>query len=222
MEAGEKDTAKTLERLCDDYEVLMRRADFCSASAASEHARQCYIKASMLAPDRGEPYVGLGIVSLQQNDLAGAQAAFETACRLDERCEGAFCGLGIVHQQKGNCQKALSMYSRCLELDGDDMTALLGLLEISHRTGDLDEIEYFLRRYLAHYRHDVAIMLCLASVHLQAEQFVAARQILTDVLVLDADNITAVDLIEELDHMEGQDSLEHIKEMYLMQPVWGR
>jgi len=222
MEVDRNDTVMTLERLCDDYEVLMRRADFCSASAASEHARQCYIKASAIAPDRGEPYVGLGIVSLQQNDLAGAQAAFETACRLDETCEGGFCGLGIVHQQKGNWQKAMSMYTRCLQLDGDDMTALLGLLETSHRTGDLHEIEYFLRQYLEHYPHDAAIMLCLASVHLQAEQFDAARQILTDVLILDADNITAVDLIEELDHMEGQDSLEHIKEMYLMQPARGR
>jgi len=222
MEVDRNDTVMTLERLCEDYEVLMRRADFCSASAASEHARQCYIKASALAPDRGEPYVGLGIVSLQQNNLEDAQAAFETACRLDERCEGAFCGLGIVHQQKGNCQKARSMYSRCLELDGDDMTALLGLLEISHQTGDLEEIEYFLRQYLATYPHDVAIMLCLASVYLQAEQFGTARQILTDVLIVDADNITAVDLIEELDHMEGQDSLEHIKEMYLMQPARGR
>ena len=222
MEVNRNDTMMTLDRLCDDYEVLMRRADFCSASAASEYARQCYIKASTMAPDQGEPYVGLGIVSLQQNDLAGAQAAFETACRLDERCQGAFCGLGIVHQQKGNCQKALSMYTQCLELDGDDMTALLGLLEISHQTGDLHEIEYFLRQYLEHYPHDVVIMLCLASVYLQAEQFGTARQILTDVLILDADNITAVDLIEELDHMESQDSIEHIKEMYLMQPARGR
>ncbi len=222
MEADGKDTVKRFERLCDDYEVLMRRADFCSASAASEYARQCYIKASALAPARDEPYVGLGIVSLQQNDLEGAQAAFETACRLDERCERGFCGMGIVYQQKGNCQKALSMYSRCLELDGDDMTALLGLLEISHQTGDLDEIKYFLRQYMARHPHDVAIMLCLASVYLQAEQFAEARQILTDVLILDADNITAVDLIEELDHMEGQDSIEHIKAMYLMQPVQRR
>ena len=114
------------------------------------------------------------------------------------------------------------MYTQCLELDGDDMTALLGLLEISHRTGDLHESEYFLRQYLEHYPHDVVIMLCLASVYLQAEQFGTARQILTDVLILDADNITAVDLIEELDHMESQDSIEHIKEMYLMQPARGR
>ena len=63
MKVDRNDTAMTLERLCDDYEVLMRRADFCSASAASEHARQCYIKASAIAPDRGEPYAGLGIVS---------------------------------------------------------------------------------------------------------------------------------------------------------------
>ncbi|RKY07704.1 MAG: hypothetical protein DRP66_06120 [Planctomycetota bacterium] len=162
METGGKDTARRLERLCDDYEVLMRRADFCSASAASEHARQCY------------------------------------------------------------CRKAISMYSRCLELDVADMTALLGLFEISHQAGDLEKIEYFLMRYLATYPHDVTIMLCLASVHLQAEQFDAARQILTDVLIIDADNMTAVDLIEELDHMEGQDSIEHIKETYLMQPVRGR
>ncbi len=97
MEVDRNDTAMTLDRLCDDYEVLMRRADFCSASAANEHARQCYIKASAMAPDRGEPYVGLGIVSLHQNDLDRAQAAFEMACRLDERCERGYCGLGIVY-----------------------------------------------------------------------------------------------------------------------------
>ena len=54
-------------------------------------------------------------------------------------------------------------------------------------------------------------MLCLASVYLQEEQFDAARQILMDVLILDADNITAVDLIEELDHMKNPDRLDSIK-----------
>ena len=211
MEAYRKDTVKEFERLCDEYEVLMRRADFCVASAQTEYARQYYIKASALAPGRGEPYVGLGIVSLHQNDLPAAQAAFETACRLDNRCEKGFCGLGIVYQQKADRRKALSMFSRCLELDGDDMTALLGLLEMSHRTGDLDRIKYFLRQYLARYPHDIAIMLCLASVYLQEEQFDAARQILMDVLILDADNITAVDLIEELDHMKNPDRLDSIK-----------
>lgn len=221
MEADGKDTVKRFERLCDEYDVLMRRADFCVASAKSKGALRYYIKASALAPNRPEPYVGLGVISLHQNDLRSAQAAFETACRLDETCEGGFCGLGIVYQQQGNWQKALSMYSRCLELDGDDMTALLGLLEISHQTGDLEEIEYFLRHYLATYPHDIAIMLCLASVYLQEEQFDAARHVLTDVLILDADNTTAVDLIEELDHMEAQDSIEHIKEMYLVQSAQG-
>lgn len=214
MEANGKGTVKRFEGLCDEYELLMRRAGFCSAAAASEYARQCCIKASAVAPERSRPYLGLGIVSLQENDLDGARKAFETACRLDERCETGFCGLGIVYQQKGDCQKALSMYCRCLELDGDDMTALLGLLKTSHQTGDLDQIKHFLGQYLARYPDDTVIMLCLASVYLQAEEFDAARRMLVDMLILDPGNVTAVDLLEELDHMKAQDSLDSIREMY--------
>jgi len=218
MDAYRTNTIDRAGRFGSEYEVLMQWADFFVALKETEYARQYYIKASTLAPWRGEAHVGLGVVSLQQNDLSGAQAAFETACRLDSRSEKGFCGLGIVHQQKADYHKALSMFSRCLELNGDNMTAMLGLFEASHRVRRMDEIRYFLQRYLARHPQDIAIMLCLASVYLRAEQFGAARRVLADVLILDADNMTAVGLMEELDHISNQLGFDSVKEMYLLQP----
>lgn len=106
------------------YEVLRQLGDSCTSLGKFDEARRYYEKAASLAPDEPDPYVGLGVIALQENLLDDAEIAFRVACRLDKNCSKAYAGLAMIAQQRSDYQQAFELYLRCLELDGDNLTAL--------------------------------------------------------------------------------------------------
>ncbi len=216
MEADARANCGWTRRIADDYDFLIRRAEYYLAANRFEPARLDYIKASLQAPHKPGPYVGLGLVALQTHDLQKARTAFETACRLDPACARAFCGLAIVNHTQSRSEQALGMYCRCLELDGDNITALLGLMELSAQHGRFKEIKRFLRQYAVRHPEDVASRLALAAVHLNEDQFAAAREVLMDVLIIEPRNATASAILEELAHVQINTEIERARQMYLI------
>ena len=61
------------------YEVLQELGDCYASVGSCEQARRCYEKAASLGPDESGPYVGLGVVALQQGLLDDAEIAFRVA-----------------------------------------------------------------------------------------------------------------------------------------------
>jgi len=109
--------------LAGEYEGLQELGD-CYASVENyTQAKLCYEKAANLAPDEPGPYVGLGVVALQENHFDDAEIAFRVACRLDAACAKAYAGLGMVAQQRTDYKQAFEMYLKCLERDQDNMIA---------------------------------------------------------------------------------------------------
>lgn len=146
MEAHARDHDGWMHRLEDEYDFLMRRAEFRLAGGFREQARQDYLKAASLSPQSAPPHVGLGVVALHTHHLQEAQTAFETAFRLDAVSSRALCGLAIVRHRRGQSQAAMHMYRRCLELDGDNMAGLLGLFDLSAAHGRFDDVRRFLKQ----------------------------------------------------------------------------
>ncbi|MBE0537339.1 MAG: tetratricopeptide repeat protein [Phycisphaerae bacterium] len=216
MEAHGRNRDGWMDRLEGEYEFLMRRAEYGVAAGRCEQARNDYQAAASLAPHNAAPLVGLGVVALHTHHLKEAQAAFEAACRLEAGCAKGLCGLAIVHHRNGRSEDAVRTYCQCLEQDGDNVTALLGLLDLSGEKKRWGEIRYFLQQYLLRHSDDVAVMLCLGAVYLNQEEFAAASDILFDILILDPRNATAAALVEELDHMKVNRELEQARQMYLM------
>ena len=113
------------------YEVLQELGDCHTSVGNYAQAQSCYEKAASLGPDEPGPYVGLGVVALQKNLLDDAEVAFRVACRLDTNCAKAYTGLAMTAQQRSDYKRAFDMYLKCLELDTDNLTALLGLFQTS-------------------------------------------------------------------------------------------
>ncbi|HPD46262.1 MAG TPA: tetratricopeptide repeat protein [Anaerohalosphaeraceae bacterium] len=216
MEAHTGKDYAWMRRLVDDYAFLMRQAEYHVAAGRYMEAQQDFMKASLLAPQRPQPHIGLGAVALHSGNLEDAQTAFENACRLDGACAKAYCGLAIVNHCRSRAQDACDMYCRCLDIDGDNMTALLGLLDIAAEQRSFEQIKKYLQKYIVRHPDDVAVILALAAVYLHQEQFAAAREVLFDILVHDPHNATASALLEELDHILINEELERARQMYLM------
>ena len=188
------------------YEVLQGLGNCYSCVGNSTQAEQCYEKAASLGPDEPEPYVGLGIVALQENRLEDAEIAFRVACRLDSNCAKAYAGQAMVAKQKGNYEQAFEMYLKCLELDTDNLTALLGLFQTSCHMNSFEKVIHYLEVYLDMHPGDDSVMLSLAALYIKESHFEQSRKMLLDILTLDPDKKDAVDLLEEVEH-----NLTHLK-----------
>jgi len=182
------------------YEVLQELGDCYTSAGDYTKAQQCYEKAAALEPDEAGPYVGLGVLALQKELFDDANIAFRVACRLDPKCSRAFAGQAMAAQQKGDYKQAFEMYLKSLDLDTNNLTALLGLFQTSCQMGSFAKVIYYLEIYLDMHPGDTSVMFSLAALYMKDGRFNNARKILLDVLALDPDNIDAQNLLEEVEH----------------------
>jgi tetratricopeptide (TPR) repeat protein len=130
------------------FEIVQELGDCHTQLGEYDQARECYEQAALLEPDEAGPYVGTGVIALQQGKLDDAEIAFRVALRLDPCSSRAYAGQAMIQQQKGHMQEAFDLYLRCLDIDSDNMTALLGLFQVSCQMGSFGRVIDYLKVYL--------------------------------------------------------------------------
>ncbi len=186
------------------YEVLQELGDCYTSVGNYTQAQQCYEKAAVLSPDEAGPYVGLGVVALQKNLLDDAEIAFRVACRLDANCAKAYAGLAMVAQQRADYKQAFEMYLKSLELDTDNLIALLGLFQTSCQMGSFSKVIHYLEAYLNMHPGDTSVMFPLAALYMKDGKLEESKKILLDLLTLDKSHTDAANLLEEVEHSLAQ------------------
>jgi len=192
------------DKLTQRYDVLIELGDCHATVGDTSAAKECYEQAADLEPDRAEPYVGLGVVSLQNEDVANAEIAFKVAIRLESRCAKAWCGLGMACQVKKDFAAAQENYLRSLDIDPDNLTALLGLFQSSCQMGSFARVIFYLEAYLEMHPGDTAVMFCLATLYMKDGALLKSQKLLRDVLVLAPENADAANLLEEVENKLSQ------------------
>lgn len=182
------------------YDVVKEMGD-CHASVGDfVEAKRCYDKAATLAPDEAGPYIGLGVIHFQKEELSDAETAFRVACRLNPGSARAWCGLAMIAQRRGDEQQAFDLYLKSLDLDSDEMTALLGLFQVSCQMGTFGQITRYLELYLHMHPGDVSVMFSLAALQRRDGQYSRARELVERILLLQPNHEDARNLLEEIDH----------------------
>jgi tetratricopeptide (TPR) repeat protein len=187
-------------KLTQHYEVLQELGDCYTSVGNYSQAHRCYEKAASLGPDEPGPYVGLGVAALQVDRLEDAEIAFRVACRLDSKCAKAYAGLAMVAQQRRDYPQAFDLYMKSLELDTNNITALLGLFQVSCEMGSFAKVIYYLQVYLQMHPGDTSVMFALSALYHKDGKIEQARGMLQDLLVLEPANQDAANLLEEVEH----------------------
>jgi len=182
------------------YEVLQELGDCYTSIGNYSQAQRYYEKAAVLSPDEAGPYVGLGVVALQQNLLDDAEIAFRVACRLNKNCAKAYSGFAMIAQQRADYKQAFEMYLKSLELDTDNLVAILGLFQASCQMGSFAKVIYYLEMYLNMHPGDTSVMFPLAALYMKDGQLEESKNILLNLLVLDENHKDAANLLEEVEH----------------------
>ncbi len=203
MDAIQNSTAEQ-EDVTQSYEAMQQLGDCYSSVGNYAQAQECYEKAASLGPDEPGPYIGLGVVALQQNLLDDAEIAFRVACRLDTDCSRAYAGLAMVAQQMGDYKRAFEMYLKCLELDTDNLTALLGLFQTSCQMGSFGQVTRYLEIYLNMHPGDTSVMFSLAALYIKDGRLEWSKKVLLRILALEPNNNDTANLLEEVEHSLAQ------------------
>jgi tetratricopeptide (TPR) repeat protein len=182
------------------YEALRELGDCYTSVGRYNEAQQCYEKAASLGPDEPGPYIGLGVAALQTGKLDDAEIAFRVACRLDPKCAKACAGLAMVAQQRRDLSRAFDFYMKSLELDTDNIMALLGLFQVSCEMGSFAKVIYYLEVYLSMHPGDTAVMFALAALYLKDGRVEPSKAMLLNLLTIEPANRDAVNLLEEVEH----------------------
>ena len=208
MQSNPEDELGAKDPLRQYYAAVKAQADRLAEAADYEQAQKCYDEAAVLAPDEPAPYVGLGIVYLQTGQLDKAEWAFRFARRIRPACAEAYAGLAMVHQRRQAFPEAFETYLKCLELDSDNLVALLGLFQTSCQMGTFARITQYLERYLRMHPDDTAVLFCLATLYARDGRLPAAREALVKVLKLEPDKAEAARLLEAIERRSAADPLE--------------
>lgn len=186
------------ENLHQHYEVLKELADCYAALNDPRRAMGHYLEAAELAPEKAGPYVGMGVLGIQTGRLGEAEQAFQTAAAKEPRCAEAYGGLAMVRQQRQDYPGAFDMYLKCLELDADNLIALLGLFQTSCQMGTFAKVIHYLELYLDRHPGDSSVQFCLASLYAREGRLQQAEDALLSVLTLEPDKAEAQQLLREV------------------------
>ena len=146
------------------------------------------------------PWVGIGVAALQRDELEDAEVAFRVACRLDPECAKAYAGMAMVAQRREDYPESFDLYMKSLELDTDNITALLGLFQVSCEMGSFAKVIGYLEIYLNMHPGDTSVMFALSALYLKDGQVAQAKEMLLRLLALEPTNQDAANLLEEVEH----------------------
>ncbi len=181
-----------------NYELLKELGDCYAAVDNYPRALECYRQAVDAAPRQAGPYVGLGVIGLQTDQIEDAEKAFAMAITLQPQCHEAFGGMAMIYQRKQQYAHAFDMYLKCLEIDSDNLVALLGLFQTSVQMGEFSKVIYYLEVFLESHPDDVSVLFCVATLYARDGRLEEARDTLIKVLVLEPGKKEAADLLAQV------------------------
>jgi tetratricopeptide (TPR) repeat protein len=89
-------------------------------------------------------HIDQGLACRTRHDLAAALQEFSAACRLRPDALGARCELAFTHLQAGAVDEAQAIYRSIYEADNANVSAFVGLGQVSRRRGEFsDALTYF-------------------------------------------------------------------------------
>src|SRR5574339_117736 len=115
------------------------------APAASEAAKA----AAAVAPDAPQPQYILGLIAKSENDVEGAQAAFQRVLTIDPTDLGARVNLAQLHMQKREYDAAIELLRPAVAAEPYHVTALYNLGVALTRAGRTEEGQKTIAKFQA-------------------------------------------------------------------------
>ncbi len=177
--------------------VLCERANLHVESNAPEAARAAFEEARQVAPDLGDPWVGIGSLALHAGDATAGERSFREALAR-EKSARAWCGLGLALVAQSRGREAISSFEACLDLEADRLAAVYGLVQAAFQCGELEPAERCVAAFVELHSGNLDMLFTLAGLRYQLGNRPGAREMLERIELFKPDYPGLAELREKL------------------------
>jgi glycosyltransferase involved in cell wall biosynthesis/tetratricopeptide (TPR) repeat protein/SAM-dependent methyltransferase len=171
----------------------------CRANMGDYHGAEALFQAAMqVNQDDLGALVGLGVVSMLQENMDKAASFFNQALRADKANVKALTGLGMVRKSQGKSQEAFSRFASALKADPDNLVALHEMLKTAYELNRITEAEEYLVGYLMYHPADSHILFSLAGLRHRLGKHVEALDSLERILAFEPGYEGGAELAEQI------------------------
>ncbi len=172
-----------------------------------------------------------GLAKARIRDLSGAMTSLNQALKYNKRNTDARNLLGLIHYQMGEVVAALNEWVISLHFQPNDNGAEAYIQDIQNNQAELKQANKLIQRYnqaLSYVQEDNADMAIielkrvvnlnpsyvrayqlLGLLYIQRKQYASARKVLMCAVKVDRNNITTLNYLKELNHLQGKSGKKH-------------
>jgi Flp pilus assembly protein TadD, contains TPR repeats len=130
-----------------DYEINKELGECYLFMGEYDKSESYYKKASAVAPEESDPYLGLATICVQRTELDQAAAYYTQAASLNPS-DKSLAGLGLIAMEKGDHESAMDLFIKALGHNPVNMVAINGLVQEGHFLQRLDDVVPILKTAL--------------------------------------------------------------------------
>ena len=145
-------------------------------------------------PESARALCGKGALSASRGDWQAAKNYFERANYIDPVYDVAWAGLALYYYSIRENEKAWELFMRAIDLNPENVRALLGIIELGYSLGRLGEVENVLKLYLEMHPLDLNFLYSLAGCYFAQNKLKEAAAELDKIHMFDAENKNANEL----------------------------
>ncbi|MBX7138263.1 MAG: tetratricopeptide repeat protein [Oligoflexia bacterium] len=154
-------------------------------------------------PQAARAHKALGAVLLAQSRVEEAKASFGQALTIDPNEARALSGMGMCCMMEKNHRSGYTYLVKAMEVAPAHLTTLMQLVECSYVIGRFDDLERFLRQYVAENPDDGEMLFCHAGSLYKLGRYAEARSRNDQVLSRNPTHLGAGQLRDILNQQAG-------------------
>ncbi len=157
-----------------------------------------------------------GYLLLKENDITGAQAAFNHILELEDNNNYALVGLGDSERKQNKFKEAIKYYNDCLTHHPGNNYALFGLADCYKALNMYHKAIEIWEQYLIHDDRNITVLTRVADAYRKIHDFKKSKSIYLKVLEMEPENAYALIGLGHLhyDFKEYKDALYYWTKMY--------
>ena len=125
---------------------------------------------------------GKGVIAAAESNWDTAITFFIEANQDTPQNDVPLAGLALCFANQGKIEKAWEFYQKALSLNPENLTAILGIIELAYKLNRVSVLEVVLQKYLNLYPHDENIIYSLAGAFYSQGKFKEALEQIEKIL----------------------------------------
>ena len=185
-------------KLAESYLMLANRYLYEGVEKNDFDAAEFYFKKALehlgsnSAPFKADIYCGLGQLSYDRKEYAGAELHYKDALQINEKHVLSLVGKAYVYLEQDQKVLAEALFKKAFGINPKIRDAAYGMAYLSYQNGKHDRAAQYLKSLLQNYPDDIVALMFLGEIFCEKRNIVEAERLYKRVLAIDSNNEDAL------------------------------